>query len=187
VIVWINATFGAGKTTTAAELVTLSPTLRLFDPEWVGYLLKANLTDREITDFQHLSAWRRLVPAVADEIIRLTGQSLVAVQTVLDAGYWSELAAGCAGVGHHVFHVVLDAAPATLRDRIEADEVEVQARQWRIDHLTVYETSRAWMTDCADLVVDTTARTPTEVAEVILEHLPPVLAMPAAQKPPIHR
>lgn len=80
-IVWINGTFGVGKTTTASQLVTLSDRLRVFDPEWVGYLLKANLADQPFTDFQQLSAWRRLVPHVADEIIRLTGQSLVTVQS----------------------------------------------------------------------------------------------------------
>ncbi len=186
-IVWINGTFGVGKTATAAELVALSPTLRLFDPEWVGHLLKANLSDQEFTDFQQLPPWRRLVPTVAEEIIRLTGQSLVTVQTVLNAAYWAELMDGCAGAGLDVFHVVLDAAPATLRDRIAADQVEAQARQWRLDHIAVYSASRGWMTDCADLDVDTTTLTPAEVAATVFHELEPLLARLAAAKSTVRR
>jgi adenylylsulfate kinase-like enzyme len=39
VIIWMNGTFGVGKTTTAGHLVAKSDRLRLFDPEEVGYLL----------------------------------------------------------------------------------------------------------------------------------------------------
>jgi hypothetical protein len=42
VIIWLNGTFGAGKTTTAAELLTLLPGSRLFDPETVGFMLRPN-------------------------------------------------------------------------------------------------------------------------------------------------
>jgi adenylate kinase family enzyme len=44
-IIWLNGTFGAGKTTTARELVATTPGARLFDPELVGYLLRAILPD----------------------------------------------------------------------------------------------------------------------------------------------
>jgi sigma54-dependent transcription regulator len=33
VIIWINGTFGVGKTTTAGQVVAMSERLRLFDPE----------------------------------------------------------------------------------------------------------------------------------------------------------
>jgi len=39
VIIWLNGTFGCGKTSTAAELHFLVPFSRLFDPETVGYPL----------------------------------------------------------------------------------------------------------------------------------------------------
>ena len=35
-IVWINGAFGAGKTTTARELIELIPNSTLFDPEDIG-------------------------------------------------------------------------------------------------------------------------------------------------------
>jgi len=39
-IIWLNGTFGVGKTTTARELAATMPDTRLFDPEMVGYLLR---------------------------------------------------------------------------------------------------------------------------------------------------
>lgn len=95
-VIWINGTFGAGKTTTAGVLVGLSEGTRLFDPEHVGYMLRANLSDQEFTDFQQLPPWRMLVPVVMDEIARLTGDHLIAVQTVLVESYWRELEEGSA-------------------------------------------------------------------------------------------
>ncbi|WP_224046664.1 hypothetical protein [Arthrobacter sp. NicSoilB4] len=46
-------------------------------------MLAHSLKGQAFTDFQDLPAWRTLVPAVALEIRRHTGQDLVAVQTVL--------------------------------------------------------------------------------------------------------
>ncbi|HEV2256154.1 MAG TPA: hypothetical protein VGS06_23645 [Streptosporangiaceae bacterium] len=52
-IIWLNGTFGCGKTSTAAELHLLVPSSRVFDPETVGYMLRPNLADHPISDFQH--------------------------------------------------------------------------------------------------------------------------------------
>jgi len=43
VIVWLNGTFGSGKTTTALRLPALIPGSRLFDPETVGYMLQPRI------------------------------------------------------------------------------------------------------------------------------------------------
>jgi len=45
VIVWLNGTFGCGKTSTAAKLHSPVPSSRVFDPETVGYMLQPNLAD----------------------------------------------------------------------------------------------------------------------------------------------
>lgn len=172
-IVWINGTFGAGKTTTARELVGLRPELRLFDPEWVGYMLAANLKGIEITDFQDLAAWRELVPVVARQLTEISGQSLVAVQTVLSADYWADLRTGLSAQNLRLFHVLLDAGVDTLRARIVNDDEERSAERWRLDHLPAYAAARPWLTAAADLVVDTAALRPSEVAERISAALKP--------------
>ena len=170
-IVWLNGAFGVGKTTTARALVALSPRLRLFDPEWVGYLLRANLGDHEFTDFQQLPPWRTPVPKVAAEVAGVTGQDLVAVQTVLDARYWAELHAGMTSLGQPVTHVLLDATADVLHARIDADPDGVDIRGWRHEHVGRYATARPWLTAAADHVVDIGALTPEEAATRILAQL----------------
>ncbi len=163
-IVWINGTFGVGKTTTAREIAKRSDRWRLFDPEHVGYLLTAHLSDFEFDDFQDLPPWRRLVPIVAKELIDETGDDLLAVQTVLVEEYWRQLRAGLEERRIKVLHVVLDADEATLRARILDDEVEREAEQWRLDHVGTFAAARPWLLESADLVVDTTQLSATEAA-----------------------
>ena len=170
-VIWLNGTFGVGKTTTAALLADRLPRVRVFDPEWVGYMLQANVKDREYTDFQQLEPWRTLVPVVVAEVARWTGQHVVAPQTVLVEEYWRELGAGFTEQGLDVVHVVLDADRATLDARIRADDVERQAERWRLDHVDAYEAARPWLHAAADVVVRTDAVGPGEVAAAVLAHV----------------
>lgn len=166
-IIWLNGTFGSGKTSTAAELAGMLPGARQFDPEWVGYMLTENLADLDFTDFQQLPPWRTLVPAVMAEVAGLTGQDLIAVQTVLVESYWRELQAGLARHSLEVFHVLLQSDPAVLASRIEADQLEPKARGWRLDHLAEFAAARPWMQAAADLVVDSSSLSVPEVAAAI--------------------
>ena len=86
-IIWLNGTFGCGKTSTAAELHSLVRSSRVFDPETVGYMLQPNLADQPVSDFQHWPPWRPLVVATAAELARFTGQHLIAPQTILVRAY----------------------------------------------------------------------------------------------------
>lgn len=175
-LLWINGTFGVGKTTTA-ERVRGETGWRLFDPEHVGYLIGGNLRDLGYDDFQDLPPWRTLVPVVAGELARFTETPvLVAVQSVLVEDYWRELVTGLAAQELPVHHVVLDAEEAELRRRIEHDEVEAQARDWRLDHLAALDRARPWLARSADLMLDTTGMTPDEVAGRVIESTSAALA-----------
>jgi AAA domain len=167
VIIWLNGTFGAGKTTTGRLLAARLSNARPFDPEEVGYLLMRTLEDHEFRDFQDLAPWRELVPMFTESIARFTGQHLVAVQTVLREDYWQELTAGFERTSLDIFHVLLHVDSDVLAERIEGDQVEVGARQWRLDHISDYEKARPWMEPAADLVIDTTHVPVAEVAERI--------------------
>ncbi|MCP5029293.1 MAG: AAA family ATPase [Actinomycetia bacterium] len=160
-IVWLNGAFGVGKTT-AAQVVCDQAGWRLFDPDQVGSMIAANLSDLEFRDFQDLRPWRRLVPAVAEEIQRYTNTPLVAVQTVLVEDYWAELAADFEQREMPVVHVVLDCGTEELRRRIESDEVEGQAKQWRLDRLAEFGRARDWLTRSADVALDTTQSRPKQ-------------------------
>lgn len=170
-IVWINGPFGGGKTTAARLLTERIPRMRVFDPEWVGYLLRDHLRDHEVDDFQDLPSWRRLVPIVAAELHHTTGDSLVAVQTVLNQQYWTELALGLGLADIPLVHVLLDVDEGTLRHRIDADEVELGAAQWRHDHVPTFLAARDWLTGTADIVVHTAGLDPEHVVDRIVERL----------------
>jgi hypothetical protein len=83
VIIWLNGTFGAGKTTTAGLLRERLDGSRIFDPEHVGSMLAGNLRDLSFDDFQDLPPWRALVPPVLHEVQRFTGATVIAPQSVL--------------------------------------------------------------------------------------------------------
>lgn len=168
-IVWLNGAFGCGKTTTAAELHSLIPSSRLFDPETVGYMLQANLGDHPVSDFQHWPSWRPLVVATVAELARFTGQHLIAPQTILARAYLKQIFAGLRDAGLPVFHVVLDAGEEILRQRIQGSG---EAQAWRLAHLAGYQASRSWLIPAADLVVDTGYQTPYEAAHQIAGALP---------------
>jgi AAA domain-containing protein len=166
-LVWINGAFGVGKTSAAQVFLNRSPGHRLFDPEWVGFMLRENLADLPFDDFQQLPPWRVLVPQVAVEIARFTSTDLVAVQTVLVESYWNELRAGFDRVGTEVLHVVLDCEEHALRDRILNDRVETEASGWRLDHVATYMSARDWLQESADVVLDVTTSAPADVASAI--------------------
>ncbi len=168
-IVWLNGTFGCGKTTTAAELRSLIPSSRLFDPETVGSMLRPNLADHPVPDFQHWPPWRPLVVATATELARFTGQHLIAPQTILTRAYLEQIFAGMRETGLRVFHVLLDADEEILRQRIQRSP---EAQAWRLAHLAEYRASRSWMIPAADVVVGTGRRTPSSAAHQIADALP---------------
>ena len=56
-----------------------------------------------------------------------------------------------------------------LRRRIETDEVEQQAREWRLEHVVAFERARGWLARSADVVVDTTDCGPEAVAQLVIE------------------
>ena len=181
-IIWLNGTFGCGKTSTAAELHSLVRSSRVFDPETVGYMLQPNLADQPVSDFQHWPPWRPLVVATAAELARFTGQHLIAPQTILVRAYLEQIFAGLRDAGLDVFHIVLDASEEVLRQRIQGS---AEAPAWRLDHLAEYRSSHAWMIQAADLAVDTGCRTPAEIACQIAAALPEPMRTdtPSASRP----
>ncbi|MGO4858510.1 hypothetical protein [Arthrobacter sp. 2MCAF14] len=94
-IVWLNGTHGAGKTTTSALVQQLLPDARVFDAEKVGEVLMEIKPGLPATDnFQHWEPWRRLVVETARRMLEYTGGTLVMPMTVLVESYWREISDG---------------------------------------------------------------------------------------------
>ncbi|GAB3422027.1 DEAD/DEAH box helicase family protein [Flindersiella endophytica] len=170
-LVWLNGTFGAGKTTTANELVKLVPASRIFDAEQVGYMLSHVRDLPRLGDFQHWPPWRHLVVETASQLLNYVGGVLVVTQSVLVEQYWTEIRSGLDKAGIELHHVVLHADHDTLAERIIGDEETNSAfptaRQWRLDHLAAYQRARSWLDQAGD-VIDTTHVSSAEVARLIV-------------------
>ncbi|MGW3493001.1 NUDIX hydrolase [Streptomyces sp. NPDC001020] len=178
-VVWINGAFGAGKTTTARELIELIPNSALFDPEVIGGALTHLLPPKrlaEVGDVQDLPIWRRLVIDAAAAMLADLGGVLVIPMTLLRQEYRDEIFGGLASRRIPVRHVLLAPAETILRERTADREVppdlpdeEIRIRQWSYDHIETYRTALgAWL--AADAYpVDTSALTPYETALRIAE------------------
>ena len=128
-IVWLNGTHGAGKTTTSALVQQLIPDSRVFDAEKVGETLMDITPGLPETDnFQHWPPWRQLVVETARRVLDYTGGTLVMPMTVLVEQYWREISAGLAQHAIPVRHFVLHADQDTLRGRIEGEHCRAPPR-----------------------------------------------------------
>jgi hypothetical protein len=170
VIVWLNGTHGAGKTTTSALVQQLIPDSRVFDAEKVGETLMDITPGLPETDnFQHWPPWRPLVVETARRVLDYTGGTLVMPMTILVEQYWREISSGLAHHGIPVRHFVLHADQDTLRGRIEG--ATPVPSPFRLKYLEPYaEAARTWLHAEAE-VVDTTHLTPAQAALQIAEAL----------------
>lgn len=168
-ILWLNGTHGAGKTTTSALVQALLPESRVFDAEKVGETLMDIRPALPATDnFQHWPPWRPLVVETARRVLDYTGGHLVIPMTVLVESYWREISDGLAGHSIPVRHFVLHADQNTLRTRIENDKT-LGYSTFRMKHLESYAHAYdSWLREEAE-VVDTTFITPADAAQRVAE------------------
>lgn len=167
-IVWLNGTYGAGKTTTARVLQHALPA-RLFDTEHIGHLLRGIIGDLPHTDFKDWTPWRGLTVETARQVLDYTGGTLVIPQTVLQHHYWTELIDGFTKHDIPVHPYTLHTDRDTLTRRIHADTDEPTAAEWRLHHLDPYEHA-TWLAEETTLI-DTTHLTPAQTAAAIQDHL----------------
>ncbi|MGW2282975.1 NUDIX domain-containing protein [Streptomyces sp. NPDC001770] len=172
-VVWVNGAFSAGKTSAACELLDLIPNSTLYDPGLTGAALRGLLPQKrlaEVTDFQDLPIWRRLVVDTAAALLAEVPGTLVVPMTLLRQEYRDEIFGGLASRRIPVHHVLLLPEETILRERIsqrhaspEEPERSRRARRWCLEHIEPYRAALPWLTADAH-VIDTGALTPRETA-----------------------
>ncbi|MCX4587328.1 NUDIX hydrolase [Streptomyces sp. NBC_01481] len=174
-IVWINGAFGAGKTSTARELIDLIPNSTLYDPELIGGQLRHLLPQKrlaEVSDYQDLPIWRRLVVDTAAALLSELGGVLVVPMTLLRQEYRDEIFGGLASRRIPVRHVLLRPDETILRERIATREepdipdADQRVRQWAYDHIEPYLAALDWIGGDAH-VIDTSRLDPLQTARRI--------------------
>ena len=174
-IYWLNGTFGVGKRSTARALLEMLPDARLFDPEYIGTLLRTYIPE-DTGDFQDLPPWRHLTIATAIELLEHTGGPLVVPMTLLHHDYAHDIFSGLADRGATAHHILLHTDKETLQYRITAHDMfpddpehSEQVRTWRMNHIPAYQNALPWLTTSANLTIDTTHLTPKQAAHHILQ------------------
>jgi 8-oxo-dGTP pyrophosphatase MutT (NUDIX family) len=173
VIIWVNGAFGAGKTSAAREMLDLVPESTLYDPGVLGGCLRQLLPEKrlqEVTDYQELPIWRRLVIETAAALLAEVGGVLMVPMTLLRQEHRDEVFGGLASRGIDVRHLLLDPGETILRSRIAAwtqypdhSPVGDAARRWALERIPDYLDALPWLARDAH-VLDTADLTPRETA-----------------------
>ena len=118
-LLWINGTFGVGKTQTAFELHRRLPGSVVVDPEQIGYALR-RISPRTIwpDDFQELSQWRTAVQMHLQWIADRFDGVVIVPMTLLDIGWHEQIVGGLRAAAVPLAHFTLTAAPAVVRARL---------------------------------------------------------------------
>jgi cytidylate kinase len=175
-IIWINGAFGAGKTTLAEELRRRLPETVLFDPEYVGYILR-EWVPVPTGDFQDLPSWRELVVETALALRRHHAEMLIVPMTLVNEAYFGEIVEGIRARGEGVLHVFLDLDAEVLRQRItdrvlvpDDPERDQQAREFGLRNLERCVAAAARQ-PAGTLLLRSDKLSPAELADQILAEL----------------
>ncbi|GAA2252329.1 NUDIX hydrolase [Streptomyces amakusaensis] len=175
-IIWINGAYGAGKTATARELIDLIPNSTLYDPGLIGAGLRMMLPPKrlaEVSDYQDLPSWRRLVVDTAAALLAEVGGVLVVPMTLLRQEYRDEIFGGLASRRIPVRQVLLR-PDASIRRGRAAIGVEpgppggTAGEQWACGRTEPCPAALEWITEDAH-VIDTAGLDHRQTAHRIAE------------------
>jgi gluconate kinase len=181
-IVLINGGFGVGKTTTALLLLDrIAPSL-LYDPEKIGFAVRAILRDvAPADDFQDYPEWRALTVDAARQLRAHRNHALIVPMTVLRRDYFTEITDGLRAIDPDLRLLRLTASEETLRRRILARPDNEGPHEWALSHLPAV--LRAMADPLFGVEVLTENRTPAEVAELTLVAIEDHASRPDLSRP----
>ncbi|WP_075619186.1 AAA family ATPase [Paenisporosarcina indica] len=118
-IIWINGTFGSGKTTTAYELQKRIPNSFVYDPERFGFVLMANVPkEMAKDDFQDYLLWRDSNFALLKQVAEVYSGIIIVPMTLTNETYFNEIIGKLKNNGINVKHFTLSASKITIQKRL---------------------------------------------------------------------
>ena len=168
-VIWINGSFGVGKSETAGILREKITRSHLYDPEQVGYYLWRIFPEemQRKGDFQDIPIWR----SINYEIIRYLNDTypgeIIVPMTLVNRSYFAEIVERLEEAGVEVKHFILTASREKIVERLMArgEEKNSWAEQ-QIDRCL-----RAFDREIPGIKIDTDSLGAVEVAEVIRQSL----------------
>lgn len=173
-IVWINGPFGAGKTTLAERLRDRRPGSLIFDPEEIGFVVKATVPTPASGDYQDLPVWRGLTIAAIREIRRHYPQDIFVPMTLVQPEYLDEILDGVMRVDDQFLHIFLTLNEDLLRHRIANQAMHpdpnrnAEIRGWRLANVARCLAAREKLPRETQ-ILDSGAHTPDELSEMVLD------------------
>lgn len=120
VIIWLNRTFGSGKTQTAIELHRSIPHSYVFDPENAGFYIRDNLPGgMSKNDFQSHPLCRELTYSMLRYIDSEYNGTIIVPMTLVDTDYFMQIVGRLRSEGIVVRHFTLTASTETLYSRLK--------------------------------------------------------------------
>jgi deoxyadenosine/deoxycytidine kinase len=168
-IIFINGSFGVGKTTIAQSLVHQIPDSLLYDAEEVGLMLRNILKPIDWSgDFQDYPLWRTLVVDVAAMLKQQYNRTLIMPMTIWRQDYFSEVMSELAKIDPTIYHYCLTAPEAVIRERI-FERGEQHEGDWIFEQ--VGKCTAAFQLDLFATHIDTATRDPVQLVDHILHDL----------------
>ena len=142
-IIWINGSFGVGKTTTAKLLQNKLEKAHIYDPEQVGYFLWDNFPPEMARqgDFQDMAIWRSINYQVIKHLYATYDGDIIIPMTLANRQYYDEIISRLEQDGILVRHFILTASKKRIvsRLRVRGDESGCWAEQQVERCLAAYE------------------------------------------------
>lgn len=173
-IIWINGPFGAGKTTLAEKLRDRRPKSLIFDPEEIGFVVKATVPMPASGDYQDLPLWRGLTVAALREIRRHYSQDIVIPMTLVQPEYLDEILDAVRRVDDQLFHIFLTLNEDLLRHRIANQTMNpdptrnAEIREWRLANVARCLAAGERLPPTTR-ILDSGVHTTDELAEMVLD------------------
>ena len=118
-IIWINGSFGSGKSTVARIIRRRIKDSFIYDPENIGYFFRKNLPGCfNPADFQDEPLWRELNYLLLRRIAENYKGLVIVPMTLVNPAYFSEIIGRLREDGFIINHFVLGASSRTLHRRL---------------------------------------------------------------------
>ena len=129
-IIWINGSFGAGKSTAATLLNRKVRNSIVYDPEKIGAFLRDTMPF-EANDFQDYKLWRILSYEVLKNLSEKYKHVIVPM-TLVDSEYYEEIIGRLEKSNVKVKHIILSADKQTLIKRLDE---RINTTEWAYNQI----------------------------------------------------
>ncbi len=168
-IIWLNGSFGSGKTTAALKLHERLEGSYIYDPENVGYFLWQNEPE-EIKikeDFQMEPLWRRFNYLMLKNICENYTGVVIVPMTLVNADYYDEIIGALRSDGIKVKHFVLYATKDTILKRLalRGDGADSWPAMQAERCIAAYDSGHF------EGIINTDDKTTDEISDIILEEI----------------